>query len=245
MAQHAFRQISLNPQLSSPQQATGYVQYLYRHCRSHSYSEFPRLLMGFSRVTKGADTSLLSTNPCGAAGLVMGRSSGFHEPFFFMLVDVLKHGRWATSFPSCVSNRSAIVEAIHGEEKAFNKTLEKGLRLFELDAFREAIEMALSDTDHVVSSRWTLGPEIEASYAFFSKATPARNRNHGAKYLFCGQLAISHGAAYRPQENAFRLYDTYGFPLDLTELLARERGLAVDVAGFERLMGEQRSSRPS
>jgi alanyl-tRNA synthetase/REP element-mobilizing transposase RayT len=39
---------------------------------------------------------------------------------------------------------------------------------------------------------------------------------------------------------AFKLYDTYGFPLDLTELMARERGLTVDVAGFERLMEEQR-----
>ncbi|MEI8313577.1 MAG: alanine--tRNA ligase-related protein, partial [Verrucomicrobiota bacterium] len=39
---------------------------------------------------------------------------------------------------------------------------------------------------------------------------------------------------------AFRLYDEQGFPLDLTELMARERGLAVDVAGFEKLMNEQR-----
>jgi alanyl-tRNA synthetase len=42
-------------------------------------------------------------------------------------------------------------------------------------------------------------------------------------------------------EFAFKLYDTYGFPLDLTELMARERGLTVDVAGFERLMQEQRA----
>ena len=41
-------------------------------------------------------------------------------------------------------------------------------------------------------------------------------------------------------EFAFKLYDTYGFPLDLTELMARERGLTVDVAGFEGLMEEQR-----
>ena len=40
---------------------------------------------------------------------------------------------------------------------------------------------------------------------------------------------------------AFKLYDTYGFPLDLTELMARERGLTVDVAGFEKLMEEQRA----
>jgi alanyl-tRNA synthetase len=41
-------------------------------------------------------------------------------------------------------------------------------------------------------------------------------------------------------EFAFKLYDTYGFPLDLTELMARERGLTVDVAGFEKLMEQQR-----
>jgi len=40
---------------------------------------------------------------------------------------------------------------------------------------------------------------------------------------------------------AFLLYDTYGFPLDLTELMARERGLGIDKEGFERLMEEQRS----
>ena len=40
---------------------------------------------------------------------------------------------------------------------------------------------------------------------------------------------------------AFRLYDEQGFPLDLTELMARERGLTVDTAGFEKLMEEQRT----
>jgi len=39
---------------------------------------------------------------------------------------------------------------------------------------------------------------------------------------------------------AFQLYDTYGFPIDLTELMARERGLSVDTGGFESLMQEQR-----
>jgi alanyl-tRNA synthetase len=42
-------------------------------------------------------------------------------------------------------------------------------------------------------------------------------------------------------EVAFKLYDTYGFPLDLTELMARERGFILDVAEFERLMEEQRT----
>ena len=44
--------------------------------------------------------------------------------------------------------------------------------------------------------------------------------------------------------DAFRLFDTYGFPLDLTELMARERGLPVDTAGFEaELEGQRRRAR--
>lgn len=41
--------------------------------------------------------------------------------------------------------------------------------------------------------------------------------------------------------DAFLLYDSFGFPADLTELLARERGLSVDMEGFTTLMNEQRT----
>jgi len=40
---------------------------------------------------------------------------------------------------------------------------------------------------------------------------------------------------------AFLLYDTYGFPIDLTELMARENGLEVDMEGFEKLLQEQKN----
>jgi alanyl-tRNA synthetase len=40
--------------------------------------------------------------------------------------------------------------------------------------------------------------------------------------------------------DAFKLYDTFGFPIDLTELIARERGFAVDLEGFDRALEEQR-----
>src|SRR5437773_5904417 len=42
-------------------------------------------------------------------------------------------------------------------------------------------------------------------------------------------------------DDAFKLYDTYGFPIDLTQLIAAERGQMVDIAGFERELGKQRT----
>ena len=45
-----------------------------------------------------------------------------------------------------------------------------------------------------------------------------------------------------PGVDAFRLYDTYGFPLDLTQDMARERGMTVDVAGFDAAMAQQKQT---
>lgn len=41
--------------------------------------------------------------------------------------------------------------------------------------------------------------------------------------------------------DVFKLYDTYGFPVDLVELMARERGFGVDIKGFDELMNEQKN----
>lgn len=52
---------------------------------------------------------------------------------------------------------------------------------------------------------------------------------------------VAAGESVFPGEDAFRLYDTYGFPVDLTELMASEKGLKLDRAGFEAKMEEQKA----
>ncbi|EED36386.1 alanyl-tRNA synthetase [Luminiphilus syltensis NOR5-1B] len=66
----------------------------------------------------------------------------------------------------------------------------------------------------------------------------ARTLDNGLSILD-GELAALSGTVI-PGELVFRLYDTYGFPVDLTNDIARERGFTLDLDGYEAAMDEQR-----
>jgi len=148
-----------------------------------------------------------------------GRTLGFHEPFFYKLVDVLAD-TMGDVFPDIRAKKKHVREVIRTEEEAFNKTLDTGISLFS-----KAVEFAERPTSQGnkrrLSSAETRELGIQGGVVVFKKLPV-----EGTKVI-AGELA-------------FLLYDTYGFPLDLTELMARERGLTVDKEGFEKLMDEQR-----
>src|SRR5438132_11787010 len=64
-----------------------------------------------------------------------GRSLGFHEPFFFKLVDVVAQTMGGV-FPELRAKQQTTKETIRREEEAFNKTLDKGIELFEREVAR-------------------------------------------------------------------------------------------------------------
>ncbi|TNF61451.1 MAG: alanine--tRNA ligase, partial [Rhodobacteraceae bacterium] len=64
--------------------------------------------------------------------------------------------------------------------------------------------------------------------------------DRGLKLLDEELAALPEGADL-PGQTAFRLYDTYGFPLDLTQDALREKGRAVDTGGFDAAMAEQKA----
>ncbi len=66
----------------------------------------------------------------------------------------------------------------------------------------------------------------------------AETLEHGLRHL--EQALEQLEGTVIPGETVFRLYDTYGFPVDLTADIARERGYTLDMAGFEREMAAQR-----
>jgi alanyl-tRNA synthetase/REP element-mobilizing transposase RayT len=313
-----------------------------------------------------------------------GRSLGFHEPFFFKLVDVVAK-TMGNVFPEVRAKQKTIEETIRREEESFNKTLDKGIELFEREVARilesarehrlparpgehparspgaryrkrhlphyeqpygiyhitfstrkrrklspQSRTIVLDALRHFHSQRYELyaacvmpdhahvllQPEVKAydqnqNPIFWSldelvhsiKSFTANEINKSEKtsgmpvweeeyhdrlmrsdaeleekyeyitrnawrdqvvapdedyeWLWVGEDAVRQdagqgglearapGAAAEPAKIsgafAFRLYDEQGFPLDLTELMARECGLTVDVAGFEKLMDEQRA----
>lgn len=66
----------------------------------------------------------------------------------------------------------------------------------------------------------------------------AETLEQGLKHLDAAIAKLS--ADIIPGDDVFKLYDTYGFPVDLTADIARERKLGLDMAGFEKRMAEQR-----
>ncbi|MDW8479794.1 MAG: alanine--tRNA ligase [Xanthomonadales bacterium] len=86
-------------------------------------------------------------------------------------------------------------------------------------------------------------PELRARADFVAAALREEEERFaetlaGGMRIFEEVAATAKGTI--PGEAVFRLYDTFGFPVDLTADMARERGLAIDEAGFERAMAEQR-----
>ncbi|WP_343649330.1 alanine--tRNA ligase [Stenotrophomonas sp.] len=89
-------------------------------------------------------------------------------------------------------------------------------------------------------------PELPAAVDTVTRALQAEEERF-AETLDAGMkifedVAAKAGNGVIPGVDAFRLYDTYGFPLDLTQDIARERELTVDIAGFDAAMEQQRET---
>jgi len=99
-------------------------------------------------------------------------------------------------------------------------------------------------TDIVVRQMSDTYPELKAKAGEIHEITEAEERRFletiegGLRRL---DDIFASGAKAIPGDEAFKLYDTFGFPIDLTEIIAGERGVEVDLEGFERALEEQRT----
>ncbi|HFE63874.1 MAG TPA: alanine--tRNA ligase, partial [Caldithrix sp.] len=115
------------------------------------------------------------------------RKLKMHQPFIFKLVAVVVEVM-GEAFPEITRRQKHVREVIKAEEENFNKTLDRGIELFE-----ELVAQLKQRGENII-----------------------------------------------PGEEAFRLYDTYGFPLDLTRIMSEEKQMSIDESGFDREMEAQR-----
>jgi alanyl-tRNA synthetase len=116
-----------------------------------------------------------------------GRKLNLTKPFLYMLVDVLAN-TMGDVFPEIIKNKKNVIKIIKAEEESFNRTLDRGIELFEkiVQKVKTADELEISGDD------------------------------------------------------VFKLYDTFGFPVDLTNIMAEEKGLKINETRFNELMAEQK-----
>ncbi len=97
----------------------------------------------------------------------------------------------------------------------------------------------------VVDQMKTAYPDLESKRVLITRAVKAeeeqffRTLERGLELLDTETKSLSKGKALSGGV-AFKLYDTYGFPLDLTRVILTERGLSLDEKGFEQAMEKQR-----
>ncbi|MBN8457878.1 MAG: alanine--tRNA ligase [Verrucomicrobia bacterium] len=165
-----------------------------------------------------------------------GRQLGFsgEKPFFAALVPTLV-AEMGGVFPELVTRQSAIEQTLSQEESSFNQTLDRGIEKFNA-LLVEAVSLLVMHHTPKVSCDITYR-NIKSSQGSISDGKHYDIRIEGNVAQQLKELGISF---VFPGEFAFELYDTFGFPIDLTELLAQEKGLTVDSAKFEELMEQQR-----
>ena len=135
-----------------------------------------------------------------------------------------------------------IIPSNEGRGYVLRRILRRAVRVGRNLGFKEPFFYKLADT--IADLYGDAFPELRTNLDRVSKTLKAeedafiRTLDRGIE-LF-EQVVTGLTDKTFPADEAFKLYDTYGFPLDLTQVMARERDLKVDVDGFQRLMDEQR-----
>ena len=119
-------------------------------------------------------------------------------------------------------------------------------------AIRHGVRLGLKEGDfrtlcaRVIAQMGETYPELREAQTLIGRAVDAedqafrRTLDRGMK-LFDEAVSTLPAKGQLPGEVVFKLYDTYGFPADLTRVIAEERGFSVDEPGFDREMDKQRA----
>ena len=193
------------------------------------------------------------------AAVMQGEDDNFHTDVFLPLIDRVGELVGRSYDRSTEERASYRVLADHARAVSFlladgvypsnegrgyvlRRILRRAVRHAWLLGRREPTLALLTET--VVGQMGDTYPELKAKSRDIREITEAEERRFletiegGLRRL---DEIFASGARSIQGEEAFRLYDTFGFPIDLTGIIAEERGVTVDLEGFERALEQQRT----
>ena len=139
------------------------------------------------------------------------------EPFFYKLIPILAN-QFGNVFPEILKQNEFVTNVIREEENSFYRTLASGIRRFKNYATPADSPFSGGYIADKSDSEETKNKYISTQTEFFKER---KNKIVAGKF-------------------AFELFDTYGFPVDLTRLMAKEEGWTLDMEGFNKALQEQK-----
>ncbi len=222
------------------------------------------VFMQFDRAADGTLTPLPQPSVDTGAGLeriaavMQGEDDNFHTDLFLPLIDRVGELVGASYDRDAENRASYRVLADHARAVSFlladgvypsnegrgyvlRRILRRAVRHAWLLGRREPTLAPL--TEIVVQQMGEVYPELSSKGGYIHEVTQTEEQRFletiegGLRRL---EEIFGSGARTISGEEAFKLYDTFGFPIDLTQIIAGERGVSVDLAEFERSLEEQR-----
>src|SRR3954447_9097763 len=222
------------------------------------------VFMQYDRFADGTLTPLPKPSVDTGAGLeriaavMQGEDDNFHTDIFLPLIDRVGELVGRSYDRSSDERASYRVLADHARAVAFlladgvypsnegrgyvlRRILRRAVRHAWLLGRREPTLAPL--TSVVASQMGDVYPELSTKAAYIHEVTETEERRFletiegGLRRL---EEIFSAGTRIISGSDAFKLYDTFGFPIDLTQIIAGERGVDVDLAGFDQALDEQR-----
>ncbi len=192
-----------------------------------------------------------------------GRKLNLNKPFLFELVDVLVK-TMSDVFPEIKEKKDYVKKVIKGEEENFNATLDRGIQ-----KFNEIVLELVRWNSHTVNEKGLLESRYDLVVLNDNETIQVIERSEKQQAEFQRKLGEGGWPDsewdginkfnikindWKPEyttkffnrpliikgEDVFKLYDTFGFPVDLTNIMAKEKGFVIDEAGFNELMNAQK-----
>ena len=182
------------------------------------------------------DTDLFRTLIGASEALTGRKAEGEDAPSHRVIADHLRS--------SCFLMADGVSPSNEGRGYVLRRIMRRAMRHAHLLGASEPLMHRLAPT--LVSEMGAAYPELQRAQAMIQATLKdeeerfQRTLGRGMALLEEATSSLGEGGVL-PGETAFKLYDTYGFPLDLTQDAVRAKGLTVDAEGFEAAMAAQRS----